>query len=70
MVHKSEGNKTLSVKGGCLLGLTQEMIHGAVHIWTKSAVVDVLEGVESWEEEPDEKPGKVPMGNSGAGDVP
>ena len=63
LVHKTEGNKTISVKGGCLVGLSKEMVtgKGAVHIWTKSAVVDVPEGMERWEKEPDEKPGSVPL---------
>lgn len=43
---------TLSVKGGCLEGLDREMMRGAVHIWTRHAVVDIPEGVERWEEEP------------------
>lgn len=38
------------VKGGCLEGLSKEMLEGAAHIWTKRAVVDIPEGVESHEE--------------------
>ncbi|KAF2169081.1 hypothetical protein M409DRAFT_21092 [Zasmidium cellare ATCC 36951] len=42
----------VAVKAGCLTGLGREMMRGAVHIWTKSAVVDIPEGVEAYEEEP------------------
>jgi hypothetical protein len=58
-VHVSEAENgdervadMLSVKAGCLEGLSKEMMRKAVHIWTKSAVVDVPEGVEQYEEEP------------------
>ena len=44
--------KMLSVKAGCLEGLNREMMRKAVHIWTKSAVIDIPEGVEQYEEEP------------------
>ena len=43
---------TVSVKSGCLDGMTKEMMRSAVHIWTKSAVIDIPEGVEAYEEEP------------------
>jgi len=36
----------------CVEGLTREMMDGAVHIWTKRAVVPVPDGAEVWEEEP------------------
>jgi len=42
----------LSVKSGCLDGMTKEIMRTAVHIWTKSAVIDIPEGVEAYEEEP------------------
>ncbi|KIW70315.1 hypothetical protein PV04_02598 [Phialophora macrospora] len=42
----------LSVKAGCLEGLSKEMMRKAVHIWTRSAVVDIPEGAEQYEEEP------------------
>ncbi|OCT50035.1 hypothetical protein CLCR_07706 [Cladophialophora carrionii] len=42
----------LSVKAGCLEGLSKEMMRTAIHIWTKSAVVYIPEGVEQYEEEP------------------
>jgi hypothetical protein len=43
-----------SVKGGCLDGLTKEMVQDAVHIWTKRAIVPIPEGKKSFAEEPDE----------------
>lgn len=57
LIHESvdkDGNpeEMLSVKAGCLVGLTKEMMRGAVHIWTKSAVIDIPDGVEAYEEEP------------------
>ncbi len=42
----------MSVKGGCLEGLTKEMVGKGVHIWVKEAVVEIPEGVEWFEEEP------------------
>jgi len=45
---------TVSVKGGCLVGLTKEMLEGATHIWTKEAVVPIPEGAKSCEGEPDD----------------
>ena len=63
MVHKTDGEETLSVKGGCLVGLTREMMTAAggrvAHIWCKSAVVEIPDGVERWEEEPPDEPGSV-----------
>jgi len=47
---------TVSVKGGCLDGLTKEMFEGATHIWTKRAIVSIPEGVETFEEEPPDEP--------------
>jgi hypothetical protein len=41
----------VSVKSGCIEGLDWK---GAAHIWTKRAVLQVPEGVEAWEGEPDE----------------
>jgi len=48
----TQEGKTVSVKGGCLEGLTKEMLKKAVHIWTKTALVEIPEGVEQFEEEP------------------
>ena len=42
-----------SVKSGCLDAITKEDMRKAVHIWTKSAIIDIPEGVEAYEEEPD-----------------
>ena len=44
--------KMLSVKAGCLEGLDKETMRKAIHIWTRSAVIDVPEGVEQYDEEP------------------
>ena len=44
---------TLSVKAGCLTGLTKEMMRTAAHIWTASAVIDIPADVEQWETEPE-----------------
>lgn len=57
LIHVSVGHdgvpeRNLSVKSGCLDGMTKEMIRGAVHIWTKEAVIDIPDGVEAYEEEP------------------
>jgi hypothetical protein len=41
-------NKTVHVRGGCLDGLTKEMIGKAVLIWTMRAVVDISERVERY----------------------
>ena len=43
---------TTNVKGGCLMGLTKEMMKDAVHIWTQHAIVDIPEGAVSYEREP------------------
>ena len=43
---------SVSVKSGCLDGVTKEMMRDAVHIWTKSAVVDIPDNVEAYEGEP------------------
>ena len=42
----------VSVKAGCLDGMTKEMMRSAVHIWTRSAVIDIPKGVEAYKEEP------------------
>ncbi|OAP64507.1 hypothetical protein AYL99_00479 [Fonsecaea erecta] len=44
----------VSIKGGCLEGLSKEMMRFAVHIWTRSAIVDIPEGAVQYEEEPPE----------------
>lgn len=45
---------TVRVRGGCLEGLTRDMMDGAVHIWCKEAVVRIPEGVERFDEEPED----------------
>lgn len=42
----------VSVKSGCLDGITKEMMRSAVHIWTESAVVDIPENVVAYDGEP------------------
>lgn len=58
LIHESispsgEPASMLSVKAGCLDGLTKEDYRKAIHIWTKSAVTDIPEGVEAHEGEPE-----------------
>lgn len=43
-----QNKNVVSVKGGCLSGLDWTR---AIHIWTKSAMIPIPEGVESYEEE-------------------
>lgn len=43
---------SVSVKSGCLDGITKEMMRGAKHIWTKSAIVNIPEDAEVYESEP------------------
>lgn len=52
LMHARDGVKSVSIRGGSLQGLTKEMVAGAVHIWTKEAVVEIPEGVEQMEGEP------------------
>ena len=42
----------VAVKGGCLEGITGDVWTEAAHLWTKSALVSIPEGVDRWEEEP------------------
>ena len=56
LVHRVAGQETCSVKGGCLEELSRDMMADkgkVVHIWTQSAVVEVPEGFQKYEEEPD-----------------
>ncbi|KAK4153463.1 Mss4-like protein [Chaetomidium leptoderma] len=50
---------TVRVKGGLVRGLVWE---GAIHIYTRSAVVDVPDGVERWDGAPGEVAGRKPVG--------
>jgi hypothetical protein len=52
VLHSAREGNTVSVKGGCIEGLDW---NGAVHIWTKRAVIQIPDGVEAWEGEPDEE---------------
>lgn len=58
LMHRSplsplqETTATVSVKGGCLEGLSKEMLKRAAHIWCKEAVVEIPAEAERWEEEP------------------
>jgi hypothetical protein len=52
LMHARDGVKSVSIRGGSLQGLSKEMVAGAVHIWTKEAVVEIPEGVEQLEGEP------------------
>lgn len=57
LVH-TDGKREAFVKGGCMDGLTKEMLGKAAHIWTRSAIVDVPVDAEQYEQGyPD---GKVP----------
>lgn len=51
-MHARNGVASVSVKGGCLEGLTKEMVAGAVHIWAQEAVVDVPAGAQKIDGEP------------------
>ena len=53
-MHRVRGEETLSVKAGCLEGLSKEMMRDAEHIWCKEAVIDIPEGARQWEEEPND----------------
>lgn len=44
---------TVSVKAGCLDGLTREALNEAVHIWCQSAIVPIPKGVVSWPGRPE-----------------
>ena len=52
-MHRVQGDKYLSVKAGCLVALDKEMMGDAAHIWCKDAVVEIPEGAERWETEPE-----------------
>ncbi|CAN8100863.1 unnamed protein product [Discula destructiva] len=48
LIHTTPNKNVVSVKGGCLPGLDWTR---AIHIWTKSAMIPIPEGVESYSEE-------------------
>ncbi|KAL7897004.1 Mss4-like protein [Trichoderma sp. SZMC 28014] len=47
LIHLAQSQNVLSVKGGCIEGLDWSK---AIHIWTKSAMVPIPEGTESYSE--------------------
>ncbi|KAI0853490.1 Mss4-like protein [Daldinia vernicosa] len=51
LLHTTPGKNVVSVKGGCIDGLDWSR---AIHIWTKSAMVPIPEGSETYSEEPTE----------------
>ncbi|KAI1415090.1 Mss4-like protein [Hypoxylon sp. FL1857] len=51
LLHTTPGKNVVSVKGGCIEGLDWTR---AIHIWTKSAMIPIPEGSESYSEEPSE----------------
>lgn len=58
LVHGGSDQKYVSVKGGCLKGLTKEMMQDAVHIWTKQALIPIPHDAQQIEGEPEEVPGQ------------
>ena len=46
----TDGAREAFVKGGCIEGLTKDMLKKAVHIWTRSAIVDVPGDTEQYEQ--------------------
>ncbi|KAK4246827.1 Mss4-like protein [Corynascus novoguineensis] len=53
--------ETVSIKGGLVQGLDWK---GASHIYTRSAVVPIPEGVERWEAAPESMPGRKDEGEA------
>ncbi|KAI0106022.1 Mss4-like protein [Daldinia grandis] len=51
LLHTTPGKNVVSVKGGCIDGLDWS---AAIHIWTKSAMIPIPEGSETYSEEPTE----------------
>lgn len=49
LVH-TDGKTESFVKGGCIVGLTKEMLSKAAHIWTKRGVVDIPPAAEQYKE--------------------
>lgn len=58
LVHGGLEQKYVSVKEGCLEGLSAELLREAVHIWISRAIVDIPPGVYQYEEDPPEEPGQ------------
>lgn len=51
-MHARNGVDSVSVKGGCLTGLTKDMVAGAVHIWAQEAIVEIPAGAKKFDGEP------------------
>jgi hypothetical protein len=69
VMHRIKGpdgveRETVSIKGGLVQGLDWK---GAAHIYTRSAVVPVPEGVERWEAAPAEMAGRRSVAEGGDG---
>ncbi|KAH7027686.1 uncharacterized protein B0I36DRAFT_327642 [Microdochium trichocladiopsis] len=56
LLHSTPNKKVVSVKGGCIDGLDWTR---AIHIWTKSAMVPIPEGVESYPQEEEDRRSSV-----------
>lgn len=39
------------MKGGCLKGITKEMMKDAIHIWTENAIVEIPPGAKQHEDD-------------------
>ena len=52
VLNVGEAGPYMSVKAGCLDGLTKDLMRSAVHIWMKSAAIDIPKNVEAYQEEP------------------
>ncbi|KAK3904749.1 centromere protein V [Staphylotrichum tortipilum] len=48
LIHTTPGKNVVSVKGGCIEGLDWST---AIHLWTKSAMVPIPEGSETYSED-------------------
>lgn len=52
LMHSREGVASVSIRGGCLRDLSEEMLAGATHIWVKNAVVTIPAGAQTLDGEP------------------
>lgn len=41
----------ISMKGGCLKGITKEMMKDAIHLWTENAIVEIPPGAKQHEDD-------------------
>lgn len=56
LVHMGKGEEEkkgaiISVKGGCLKGITKDMMRDAIHLWTTCAIVEIPEGAQQFEDD-------------------